>query len=214
MKIIGIDEVNYSPSIAGDCIVVACHLLTNPQPGLLKDSKITSLKQRLKAFKWLQINSLYIVEIAAVNHLSHLGIYGARNQAIWRAINGLVNIMPGDPKDIRVLIDGLESWRPAIEKQGRRLHSIDFELIKGGDEIIPAISAASIIAKVYADALFEGWAKYWPKFNMMASDHGSCGKKHIKMLRKYGPTPIHRTKGYAKRWWKQIQNENYVIFKK
>lgn len=201
MRIIGIDEVNYSPSFAGDCIVVACHLLADPPPGLLKDSKVTTLKQRLTAFKWLQENSLYIVEVAGVNHLSHLGIYGARNQAIWRAINGLVNIMP-EKNNIKILIDGLESWRPAIEKQGT--YSVDFELIKGGDKIIPAISAASIIAKVYVDALFEGWAKYWPEFNMMASDHGSCGKKHLNALRKHGPTPIHRTRGYAHRWWKLI----------
>lgn len=179
---VGVDEVNYSPSIAGDCLVAACCLLKKPPEGLVRDSKQTTEKQRLRAFKWLQYNSLYIVELAAVNHLEKLGIYKARNQAMWRAIAGLIDIM-GDIDT--VVIDGLESWRPSFFmhqplsiRYGLLPYRFKLEFVKDGDETIPSISAASIIAKIYCDALFYGWAKYYPEFSMMKSDHGACGQNH------------------------------------
>ena len=63
--------------------------------------------------------------------------------------------------------------------------------------------AASIVAKVYLDALFEGWDQYWPGYGLN-SNHGSPSTQHYTALREKGPTPVHRTANYATEWWRRI----------
>lgn len=211
-KVIGCDEVNYSPSIAGDCLVAACYLKAEAPPGLLKDSKQTTERERLEAFAWLQRNSLYVIESASVNHLPELGIYKARNQAMWRAITGLIGVL--GKGDYSVIVDGLEAWRksffehnPFSELATYGLDNIRAEVkfIKDADEHVPAVSAASIIAKVYMDALFHGFGRYYPDYGV-ALDRGGLSGKHLAALRSVGPCPWHRTDGYGEDWWKRVQN--------
>jgi ribonuclease HII len=61
----------------------------------------------------------------------------------------------------------------------------------GGDENIPAISAASIIAKVTRDALMTALDKQYPHYGF-AQHKGYPTKAHVDALKLYGVSPVHR----------------------
>jgi ribonuclease HII len=174
-------------------------LTAEPPEGLLGDSKKLSRARRLAAFEWLQENSLYVVEIAAVNHISLCGVYKARNAAARRAAEGLIALL--ETQDVCVVIDG----NPFPLGSPGRLwqHSTQVKFIVRADETVPEVSAASIIAKTYTDALFDGWGRNWAGYGM-ERDHGSPSTKHKDALRKQGPSPLHRTHHYGADWWKQL----------
>jgi ribonuclease HII len=65
------------------------------------------------------------------------------------------------------------------------------EAIIKGDGLIPAISAASIIAKVARDEEMCDWDKVYPEYGF-AAHKGYPTKQHREALLKYGVTPIHR----------------------
>lgn len=208
--VIGIDEVNYSPSIAGDTIICACRMFEDPPKELMKDSKKTNLKQRLRAFDWLQWNSLYVIEVASVNHIGLFGVHAARSLAMYRAamgIIGLSNLLADKPGiEFVAVVDGppikelAELWKMCPPDNA------DLGFVIDGDDYVPAISAASIAAKVYVDAMFEGWEKFWPGCGMN-NDHGSPSKRHEEFLKQWGPSPIHRQRGYAPDWWTTLIGE-------
>lgn len=201
---LALDETNFSPSLCGDTLVAACTLLRQPPRGLLRDSKVTKESERLVAFAWLQEHSRYVIEIAGVNHIQHpqLGVYRARNQAMLRAAFGLLDLLAFDGIDwseCEVLIDG-----PRIPSVARGLGKVRTQFIVNGDALVPAISGASILAKVYTDALFYGWGQYWPGYGF-EHDHGSPSQQHRRQLRIEGATPIHRMKHYAPDWWRRLR---------
>lgn len=209
---IGMDEVNFSPSIAGDTVVCACRVFGKPPRGMLKDSKQTTLKQRLRAFGWLQWNSLYVVEIASVNHVGIFGVHKARSLAMYRAVMGIVGLSRLQIRKLEryeIVVDGPpikdleELWRlcPADESE--------LTFVVDGDDKVPVVSAASILAKVYVDAMFEGWESFWPGFGMN-KDHGSPSKAHEEHLRTWGPSPVHRQKNYAPEWWARLTGKGVI----
>ena len=60
-----------------------------------------------------------------------------------------------------------------------------------GDELIPAISLASIVAKIHRDNLMVKLHKKYPQYNF--DQHKGYGTKlHIKMIKKHGLSDIHR----------------------
>lgn len=69
------------------------------------------------------------------------------------------------------------------------------EYVIGGDDIIPMISAASIVAKVIRDRIMDSYALIYPEYDF--SLHKGYGtQKHRDAILYYGITPIHR-KSYA-----------------
>lgn len=208
--IIGVDEVNFSPSLAGDCVV--CALVRCPRtrkvPGV-KDSKQLIREQKIKLFNQLQKRSLYSVVPATVNDINSMGIYLARNYAIQSAVNHL--LIKLEQEEIyqieKIIIDGYFSkdWLShyffefignlSIPKGG-------VECLVNGDQKVYEISAASIVARVYADALFSGFGEFYPGYNLEKC-HGSPDKTMYAKLRESGPTPYHRT-NYGLGWWEKI----------
>ena len=70
----------------------------------------------------------------------------------------------------------------------------------GGDAILPSISAASIIAKTYRDALMVGMCARYPGYGM--SQHFGYGTpQHLHALVHLGPSPIHRRSFNPLRSW-------------
>ena len=60
-----------------------------------------------------------------------------------------------------------------------------------GDAKVPAISAASILAKTARDAKMREYAEQYPEYGF--ERHAGYGtKEHVAALEKFGPTPIHR----------------------
>ena len=94
------------------------------------------------------------------------------------------------PPDI-ILIDGNKSF--FIEKE---LHTI----VKGDSKSF-SIAAASIIAKVARDRIMKNLAKQYPHY-LWEKNKGYPTKEHINLVKKYGPSPLHR-----KTFLKNILNE-------
>ena len=86
-----------------------------------------------------------------------------------------------DVKPKKILVDGAHIFETPIE----------IESIVGGDNLIPSISAASIVAKVYRDKLMMAYSKEFPNYGF-DKHKGYPTKLHKEMLKRYGLTRIHR----------------------
>ena len=69
--------------------------------------------------------------------------------------------------------------------------ALPMRAIVNGDALVPAISAASILAKVYRDHVMERLHKRYPQYGF-AKHKGYATAAHLSALRKFGPCPLHR----------------------
>ncbi len=175
--IAGVDEVGRG-CLAGPVVSAAVILKKGINLKLLKDSKKISFRKRENISKHIKENSYFAIGLATVEEILKLNILHASLLSMKRAINQLM-IKP----DI-TLIDG--NFAPVGIK--------NYKTIINGDEKVKAISAASIIAKVYRDKLMVKLSK---KFSNYAWDRnfGYGTKAHLKGLKKFGITSHHR-KGF------------------
>ena len=173
----GVDEVGRG-CLAGPVVSAAVVLKKGINLKVLKDSKKISFNKREKISKHIKENSYYAIGIASVEEILKLNILQASLLSMKRALNQL-KIKP----DI-TLIDG--KFAPEGIKK--------YKTIINGDEKVKAISAASIIAKVYRDNLM---IKLSQKFSNYAweSNFGYGTKAHLDGLKKFGVTAHHR-KGF------------------
>jgi len=213
MKIIGVDEANYSPSLAGDCIVVA-YLKTLKRIRGVKDSKQLAHKKRLELLPKLQAHGLYSIALASINDIEHLGIYKARNLAIIEALKTIKTKLFwlgfSNEDKVEIIIDGCFSnfWIDTFYSAC----DLPVSCLIKGDEKVYEISAASIIARTYADCLFEGFGKFYPGYDL-ENCHGSPSKKMYEKIRAQGPSPYHRIGSYAPGWWEKIQSKKPISAK-
>ena len=176
MKLIaGVDEVGRG-SLIGPVYAAAVILSKDINKNLLKDSKSLSKDKREFLAKYIKKNSMWAIGKASVKEIERMNILHASLLAMKRAIKKLKK------KPILVLIDG--NILPEIKNY--KLKSI----VKG-DQKIPSISAASILAKVTRDKMISSLAKnfkdyYWDK------NYGYGTKQHLKAIKKLGITTHHR----------------------
>ena len=176
MKLIaGVDEVGRG-SLIGPVYAAAVILQNGINKNLLRDSKSLSKDKREFLAKYIKENSVWAVGKASVKEIEKMNILYASLLAMKRAIKKLKK------KPMLVLIDG--NNLPEIKDY--KLKSI----IKG-DQKVPSISAASIIAKVTRDKMISNLAKnfkgyYWDK------NYGYGTKQHLKAIKKMGITKHHR----------------------
>ncbi|MDC3104240.1 ribonuclease HII [Candidatus Pelagibacter bacterium] len=173
----GVDEVGRG-CLAGPVVSAAVILKKGINLKLLKDSKKITFRKRENISEHIKENSYFAIGLATVEEILKLNILHASLLSMKRAINQLI-IKP----DI-TLIDG--NFAPAGIK--------NYRTIINGDAKVKAISAASIIAKVYRDRLMIKLSK---KFSDYAWDRnfGYGTKAHLKGLKKFGITAHHR-KGF------------------
>ena len=173
MKIIaGTDEVGRG-SLAGP--VVAAAVILKKKINNLADSKVISPKKRIELAKLILQNSYYAYGIVSNQKIDEINILNASLLAMKRAILKL----PVKPTE--VLIDG--AYKPDLE--------ISMKPIIGGDSTEDAISAASIIAKVFRDDLMISYEKEYPEYKFK-KNKGYGTKDHLQALRVYGSCEIHR----------------------
>ena len=175
--IAGVDEVGRG-CLAGPVFSAAVILKNNINTKDIKDSKKIPFKKRYEISEHIKQNSYYSIGIASVEEIFSLNILKASLLSMKRAINKL-SIKPE-----MILIDG--NFAPEGLK--------NFKTIINGDEKIKAISAASIIAKVYRDNLM---IRLSEKFSNYAWDRnfGYGTRAHLDGLKKFGITTHHR-KGF------------------
>ena len=173
--IAGVDEVGRG-SLIGPVYAAAIILNKQVNKKKLKDSKKISKKNREILEIYIKKNSIWAIGSASLKEIEKHNILNASLLAMKRAIKKLKK------KPQIVLIDG--NRLPKIENYKLK------NVIKG-DQKIPEISAASIIAKVSRDRLVEKMSK---KFRNYCWDRnfGYGTKDHIRAIKKFGITKHHR----------------------
>jgi ribonuclease HII len=174
-RIAGVDEAGRGP-LAGPVVVAAVILGENHRLQGLDDSKRLSPETRERLFPQIQENVVsFAVEIIDVDEIYRLNILRATLTGMRRSVLAL------NPRPTLAMIDG----NRAPELPCR------VETIVGGDHWVPAISAASILAKVTRDRLMIQWHNEFPDYGF-DRHKGYPTPEHLKKLKKLGPCPIHR----------------------
>ena len=173
--IAGVDEAGRGP-LAGPVVAAAVILdEKNPIRGLADSKKLTALR-REKLFDEIRAKALCCsIAEASVEEIDRLNILQATMLAMRRAVEGL-RLKPS-----KVLVDG------------NRIPVMDVlaEAIVKGDALIPAISAASILAKVSRDRWCAELDLAYPQYGF-AGHKGYGTAEHLAALREHGACPQHR----------------------
>lgn len=173
--IAGVDEAGRGP-LAGP--VVAAAVILNPEKpvkGVANSKKLTGKKREALYDQIIEHCLAYGIARAEVDEIDRLNILNASLLAMQRAITQLA-IRPE-----KVLVDG--NICPELP--------MEVEAIVKGDDKIPAISAASILAKVTRDREMLLWEKEFPGYGF-AEHKGYGTEMHLDAIHRLGITPIHR----------------------
>ena len=171
----GVDEAGRGP-LAGP-VVAAAVILDDLHPIKgLADSKVLTALRREKLYDEIRAKALcFSIAEASVEEIDRLNILQATMLAMKRAVEGL------RLKPVKVLVDG--NRLPAL--------SMLAEAIVKGDALVPSISAASILAKVYRDRWCRQFHLEYPQYGF-AGHKGYGTAEHLAALRQHGACPQHR----------------------
>ena len=176
MKIIaGVDEVGRG-SLVGPVYAAAVILNKDINIKLLKDSKSIKKEKRKILSEYIKNNSTWAIAKSSRNEIDRVNILQASLLAMKRAIKKLKK------KPSQVLVDG---------KNIPLMKNYNMKAIVKGDLKIPAISAASIIAKDARDSFIISLSKKNKGYNW-DKNFGYGTKQHLKAIKKLGITKHHR----------------------
>ena len=173
--IVGVDEAGRGP-IAGPVVAGAVVLPEGFSHPEITDSKKLSEKKREEFYDIIVREALsWAVGIVSPKEIDEINILRATHKAMRLAIEQL------SLKPDFALVDGLPVKGLPCEH----------EAIVKGDALVPAISCASVIAKVTRDRMMAEEDEKYPLYGF--KKHKGYGtKEHIEAIRKYGVCPIHR----------------------
>ena len=171
----GVDEVGRG-SLIGPVYAAAVILNKSINKKLLKDSKSLSKKKREELYSYIKKNSIWAIGQSSVKEIEKLNILNASLLAMKRAILKLTK------KPSLILIDG---------NKLPDLKNYKLEYVIRGDQKIPSISAASIIAKVSRDRFITTLSKQFNNYGW-DTNSGYGTKEHLRAIKKFGITEYHR----------------------
>ena len=171
----GVDEVGRGP-LCGPVVTAAVILdPARPIQGLNDSKKLTEAR-REALFDEIQEKALaWCIARAEVHEIDRLNILHATMLAMQRAVEGL-SVTPK-----LALIDGNRCPKLAVPSAP----------VIGGDAQVPAIAAASILAKVSRDREMQALDLIYPGYGL-AGHKGYPTPAHLEALQRLGATPIHR----------------------
>ena len=174
-RIAGVDEVGRG-CLAGPVVAAAVILDPNRPIKGLRDSKKLSAKKRDELAQEIKEKALaWSVAAMGPEVIDKINIL----QATLEAMKAAVEKLPVEPDFVQVDGNKLPKWKWLSEA-----------VVKGDDKV-EWISAASIIAKTTRDAYMCKMAELYPQYGF--EHHVGYGTaEHIKALKAYGPTLIHR----------------------
>ena len=176
MKIFaGVDEVGRG-SLIGPVYAAAVILNKSIDKKLLKDSKTLTKDKRKLLSNYIKKNSIWAIGIASKNEIDKINILQASLLAMKRAIKKLKK------KPSHILVDG---------NQLPDLNNYKLKAVIKGDQKIPSISAASIIAKVSRDKFIISLAKKNVGY-CWDQNFGYGTRQHLKAIKKLGINKNHR----------------------
>ena len=175
--IAGVDEAGRGPC-AGPLVIAAVilHDPSAPELAAVRDSKEISEKKREELFDVImELAASVCVIRVSVQEIDERGVHAANLDGMRRAVKGL-SIEPA-----YVLTDGYPIQGLAIPNVA----------VWKGDQVVTAISAASIIAKVTRDREMIELDKKYPQYGF-AGHKGYITAAHTAALVKHGPCVEHR----------------------
>lgn len=172
--IAGIDEAGRGP-LAGPVVAAALLLKDTRFTRRIDDSKKLTPKSRLLAYEEILGKARFGIGIVGEKVIDKINIYNATRKAMESAVRNL------SVKPDFLLVDG----RIRLTTHCKRSH------ITRGDSKSLSIACASIVAKVTRDRMMLKYHKKYPQYGF-ARHKGYGTREHFRLLRKHGPSPIHR----------------------
>lgn len=171
----GVDEVGRGPLCGA--VVTAAVILDPARPilGLNDSKKLTEARRELLFDEICEKALSWCIARAEVEEIDQLNILHATMLAMQRAVAGL-HITPR-----LALIDGNRCPQLAVPSAA----------VVKGDSKVPAIAAASILAKVSRDREMQALDRQYPGYGI-AGHKGYPTAVHLEALQRLGPTPVHR----------------------
>jgi ribonuclease HII len=176
----GVDEAGRGP-LAGP--VVAAAVMLDPRRPIagLRDSKKLTARQRAQLAVLIRERACaFAIGVASVEEIDSLNILRSTLLAMRRALQAL-GLRPA-----HIIIDGNKAPHLADLFGDCRI-----ETLVRGDDLVPAISAASILAKTWRDAHMAELDARYPGFDL-ARHQGYPTAAHLAALARLGPSPVHR----------------------
>ena len=185
VRVAGVDEVGRGP-LAGPVVCAAVILPLEEEKRVLgiDDSKKLSAKKREALAEQIRAaaRAYAIAEVDAAI-IDEINILQATRLCMKRAVDMLT------PAADMVLTDGNMTLDITLPQRS----------IVKGDALVCSIGAASILAKVYRDALMAEYAKLYPEY-AFERNAGYGTQAHIRAIREVGACPIHRRSFITKFW--------------
>jgi len=171
----GVDEVGRGP-LVGDVVAAAVILDPNqPIEGLMDSKKLSEKRRESLSIEIKEKALCWSLAVATPQEIDQLNILHATLLAMKRAVMGL------SQAPIHVYVDGNRC--PEIP------YSV--EAVVKGDSKIAAISAASIVAKVYRDHQMLELDAQFPQYQF-AKHKGYPTPEHLQLIKEYGVLPEYR----------------------
>lgn len=181
----GVDEVGRGP-LAGPVVCAAVILPLEEEvriAGIDDSKKLSAKKRELLAEQIKRTARAYSICEVDARTIDEINILQATRLCMKRAVESLS--VPAD----MVLTDGNMTLDICVPQRS----------IVKGDALVCSIGAASILAKVYRDALMREYAKEFPEYGFEKNaGYGTAG--HIQAIRETGICRIHR-KTFVKNFW-------------
>lgn len=180
--VVGIDEVGRGPLAGPVSVGIVVARTPIDIPGLADSKKMTpAARERVyTTAQELQKNGVITFGVFSIpaHTIDAIGI----EESIRRCIDNGLRLLAPSPEGVKVFLDG-------------RLRAPDAyaqESIIRGDDLIPAISLASVVAKVHRDRYMSRIVeKRHPEYGFIR--HKGYGtREHIAALKKFGPSAVHR----------------------
>jgi len=176
----GVDEAGRGP-LAGPVVAAAVVLDRRRPIDGLRDSKLLTELQRVRLAAEIRRKAkAFAVGFATHQEIDGVNILQASLLAMERAVLRLRLV----PELVRV--DGRQI--PAFHQHARLYRA---EPIIDGDNLVPEISAASILAKVCRDRLMRRLHRRYPQYGF-DQNKGYGTAEHLSALATFGPCAIHR----------------------
>ncbi len=175
LRVAGLDEVGRGPMF-GPVVAAAVILDRNTRFHGLTDSKKLCEAKRIELDAQIRAKAVaWAIAAVDVDTIDRINIRRASLLAMRLAVEQL-----GVAPDY-LLIDGIDTIDWPCPQQS----------VIQGDGTSYSIAAASVLAKVYRDALLVELDRQYPGYGL-ASHKGYCSREHMDALAKLGPTPLHR----------------------
>ena len=182
--LVGTDEAGRGP-LAGPVVAAAVSLTREQEEALLalglRDSKKLTASQRERL--WRAMTDLDVAWSAQAASVARIERDNISRASLWAMGRSVVRLRPSLPRDPEcVVVDGILSI-PNLPFAQRPL--------AGADSLVPAVSAASVVAKVLRDRAMTALDRLWPDYGL-ARHKGYPTAAHREAVARLGLSPVHR----------------------